>query len=139
MASTTEILAQWPGGYENTLYQPALDKVLPRPQDKTSRSSPFSPLRRKREGNHSYRGLAGLALPRHALASHFSCTSEPQRRLVAPRVDDDRLAPPPQNIATNVILDRLDDLRLAPGKNDLRHQPGVMLGLLELNLEFTAR
>jgi len=74
-----------------------------------------------------------------ALASHFSCTSEPQRRLVAPRVDDDRLAPPPQNIATNVILDRLDDLRLAPGKNDLRHQPGVMLGLLELNLEFTAR
>ena len=44
-----------------------------------------------------------------------------------------------QNIATNVILDRLDDLRLAPGKNDLRHQPGVMLGLLELNLEFDKR
>ena len=44
-----------------------------------------------------------------------------------------------QNIATNVILDRLDDLRLAPGKNDLRHQPGVMLGLLELNLEFGER
>ena len=44
-----------------------------------------------------------------------------------------------QNIATNVILDRLDDLRLAPGRNDLRHQPGVMLGLLELNLEFSKR
>ena len=44
-----------------------------------------------------------------------------------------------QNIATNVILDRLDEIKLAPGKNDLRHQPGVMLGLLELNLEFTKR
>ena len=44
-----------------------------------------------------------------------------------------------QNIATNVVLDRLDDLRLEPGKNNLRHQPGVMLGLLNLNLEFGQR
>ncbi len=44
-----------------------------------------------------------------------------------------------QNIATNVLLDRLDEIELAPGKNDLTHQPGVMLGLWELNLAFDKR
>lgn len=44
-----------------------------------------------------------------------------------------------QNIATNVLLDRLDGIKLAPGKNDLTHQPGVMLGLWELNLAFDKR
>ena len=42
-----------------------------------------------------------------------------------------------QNIAVNVMLDRLDDIRLAPGANDFKHQPGIMLGLYELNLRFT--
>lgn len=42
-----------------------------------------------------------------------------------------------QNIAVNLLLDRLDALELAPGKNDLRHQPGIMLGLYELHLSFT--
>ena len=41
-----------------------------------------------------------------------------------------------QNIAAEVLIDRLDNLRLAPGKNDFTHQPGIMLGLYELNLEF---
>ena len=42
-----------------------------------------------------------------------------------------------QNIAVDVLLDRLDDLRVAPGKNDFKHQPGIMLGLYDLHLEFT--
>ena len=44
-----------------------------------------------------------------------------------------------QNIAVNVLLDRLDELKLAPGKNDFKHQPGIMLGLYELHLAFTKR
>ena len=42
-----------------------------------------------------------------------------------------------QNIAVNTLLDRLDDLKLTPGKNDMKHQPGIMLGLYELHLTFT--
>ena len=42
-----------------------------------------------------------------------------------------------QNIAVNVMLDRMDDIRLAPDANDFRHQPGIMLGLYELHLRFT--
>lgn len=41
-----------------------------------------------------------------------------------------------QNIAVEAMIDRLQDLRLAPGKNDLRRQPGIMLGLWELHLQF---
>ena len=44
-----------------------------------------------------------------------------------------------QNIATEVLTDRLDNIRFAPGKNDFTHQPGIMLGLYELNLEFDKR
>lgn len=44
-----------------------------------------------------------------------------------------------QNIAVNILLDRLDDIRLAEGKNDFRHQPGIMLGLNELHLTFRKR
>ena len=44
-----------------------------------------------------------------------------------------------QNIATNVLIDRLDNLRLTPGKNDMTHQPGIMLGLYELHLSFDKR
>jgi cytochrome P450 len=44
-----------------------------------------------------------------------------------------------QNIAVNVLLDRLDDLRLEPGRNDLKHQPGIMLGLWNLYLSFSPR
>ena len=36
----------------------------------------------------------------------------------------------------NVMLDRMEDIRLAPDRNDFRHQPGIMLGLYELHLEF---
>jgi len=44
-----------------------------------------------------------------------------------------------QNIAVNALLDRLDDIRLAPGRNDLTHQPGIMLGLWKLHLAFNPR
>ena len=44
-----------------------------------------------------------------------------------------------QNIATQVLIERLDNIRFAPGKNDFTHQPGIMLGLYELHLEFDKR
>ncbi len=43
-----------------------------------------------------------------------------------------------QNVAVNLLLDRLETLALTPNKNDLTHQPGIMLGLWELHLSFTA-
>ena len=42
-----------------------------------------------------------------------------------------------QNIAWNRILDRIDSLEFAPGKNDFTHQPGIMLGTWELHMTFT--
>ena len=42
-----------------------------------------------------------------------------------------------QNVAWERLFERLDDLSLTPGKNDLRHQPGIMLGLWNLELSFT--
>lgn len=42
-----------------------------------------------------------------------------------------------QNIAWDRLLDRLDSLSFSPGKNDFRHQPGIMLGLWKLYVSFT--
>lgn len=44
-----------------------------------------------------------------------------------------------QHTVVNMLLDRLETLALTPRKNDLTHQPGIMLGLWELHLTFTAR
>ena len=44
-----------------------------------------------------------------------------------------------QNIAVNIMLDRIDNLRLAPGRNDFKHQPGIMLGMYRLHLNFDKR
>ena len=44
-----------------------------------------------------------------------------------------------QNIAVEALVERLDNLRIAPGRNDFRHQPGIMLGLYELHLAFEPR
>ncbi len=41
-----------------------------------------------------------------------------------------------QNIAWERLFDRIDSMRYAPG-NTFLHQPGIMLGTLELHLEFT--
>ncbi len=42
-----------------------------------------------------------------------------------------------QNIAVNLLLDRLDEVHFTPGKNDFTHQPGIMLGMWNLFLDFT--
>ena len=42
-----------------------------------------------------------------------------------------------QNVAWERITQRLDSLSLTEGKNDLRHQPGIMKGLWALHVEFT--
>lgn len=45
-----------------------------------------------------------------------------------------------QVISHEMMLSRLNDLRLAPGKNDFRHAPGFVLRALNaLHLEFSAR
>ena len=44
-----------------------------------------------------------------------------------------------QNIAVNIMLDRLDDLRIQPEKNDFKHLPGIMLGMKQLHLTFRSR
>ena len=44
-----------------------------------------------------------------------------------------------QNIAMNVLLDRIENIRFTPGKNTFEHQPGIMLGLYELHLSFDKR
>ncbi|MFN0096506.1 MAG: cytochrome P450 [Dehalococcoidia bacterium] len=43
-----------------------------------------------------------------------------------------------QNVAINLLLDRLDEVHFVPGKNDFKHQPGIMLGMYHLDLGFTA-
>ena len=43
------------------------------------------------------------------------------------------------DIVTNVILDRIETLEIDDKQNDFRHQPGIMLGMNELHLNFTKR
>ncbi len=38
-----------------------------------------------------------------------------------------------------VLIDRLGEFELAPGKNDLKRQPGIMLGLRSLHLSVSKR
>ena len=51
------------------------------------------------------------------------------------RMDGARITGP--QIAWNCLLDRLTSLEYASG-NTFEHQPGIMLGTLALNLNFTA-
>ena len=44
-----------------------------------------------------------------------------------------------QNVAVNALLDRIETLELDAAKNDFKHQPGIMLGLYHLDLNFTKR
>jgi cytochrome P450 len=41
-----------------------------------------------------------------------------------------------QNIAWNRLLERLDSISFSDSKNDFTHQPGIMLGLWKLHLDF---
>lgn len=71
-----------------------------------------------------------LMLDRKAASRHLTFSAGPR---VCPGAGISRLE---QTIAWNRLLDRLEDIEYAPG-NTLLHQPGIMLGTLELKLEVT--
>lgn len=71
-----------------------------------------------------------LKLDRKAVTRHLAFSAGPR---VCPGAGLSRLE---QAIAWNQILDRLDGISYADG-NTFLHQPGIMLGTLELKLAFT--
>ncbi|MGE0666488.1 MAG: cytochrome P450 [Sphingomonadales bacterium] len=71
-----------------------------------------------------------LDLDRPSIGRHLTFSQGPR---ICPGAGLSRLE---QNIAINLWLDRIAEWELAPGRNDLAHQPGIMLGLLELHLQF---
>ncbi len=70
-------------------------------------------------------------LERPTVGRHLTFSQGPR---VCPGAGLSRLE---QNIAWDRLLDRLDSLSFTPGKNDFTHQPGIMLGLWKLNVNFT--
>jgi len=71
-----------------------------------------------------------MRMDRKAPTRHLAFSAGPR---VCPGAGISRIE---QTIAWNCLLDRLDSLEYAPG-NRFEHQPGIMLGTLELNLRFT--
>jgi cytochrome P450 len=71
-----------------------------------------------------------LRLDRKAVTRHLAFSAGPR---VCPGAGLSRLE---QTIAWNRLADRLADFAYAPG-NTFLHQPGIMLGTLELHLDFT--
>lgn len=71
-----------------------------------------------------------LQLDRKAVSRHLTFSAGPR---VCPGAGISRLE---QIIAWNCLLDRIESLQYAPG-NTFEHQPGIMLGTLKLNLQFT--
>jgi cytochrome P450 len=71
-----------------------------------------------------------LKLDRKAVTRHLAFSAGPR---VCPGAGLSRLE---QIVAWNHLLDRLDGMAYAPG-NTFMHQPGIMLGTLELKLAFT--
>lgn len=72
-----------------------------------------------------------LDLERDGLTRHLAFSAGPR---VCPGANLSRIE---QQVAWNVLLDRLSSIAYADG-NDWRHQPGIMLGTLKLNLRFAA-
>lgn len=72
-----------------------------------------------------------LDLERKRLAGHLAFSQGPR---TCPGASISRLE---QQIAWDVLLGRIERLAYAPG-NTFVHQPGIMLGTLELHLEFEA-
>jgi len=70
-----------------------------------------------------------LQLERRAVTRHLAFSQGPR---VCPGAGISRLE---QTIAWNRLLDRIDHIEYAPG-NTFVHQPGIMLGTLELRLKF---
>lgn len=73
-----------------------------------------------------------LDLERKATSRHLAFSAGPR---VCPGAGISRLE---QTIAWNRLLDRLDSLEYAPD-NKFLHQPGIMLGTLELKLRFAKK
>jgi cytochrome P450 len=71
-----------------------------------------------------------LQLDRKAVSRHLTFSAGAR---VCPGAGISRLE---QMIAWERLLERIDSLEYAPG-NKFMHQPGIMLGTLELNLKFT--
>lgn len=71
-----------------------------------------------------------LDLDRDGLTRHLAFSSGPR---VCPGANLSRVE---QQIAWGVLLDRLGSIAYADG-NDWLHQPGIMLGTLQLHLQFT--
>jgi cytochrome P450 len=72
-----------------------------------------------------------VELDRKRLGGHLTFSQGPR---TCPGAGISRLE---QICAWNALLDRIERLAYAPG-NSFRHQPGIMLGTLELQLEFEA-
>ncbi len=70
-----------------------------------------------------------VQLDRKRVAGHLAFSQGPR---TCPGAGISRLE---QQIAWDRLLDRIDRLAYAPG-NSFQHQPGIMLGTLELHLEF---
>jgi cytochrome P450 len=70
-----------------------------------------------------------LDLERKSVSAHLAFSQGPR---ICPGAGISRLE---QTIAWNRLLDRIDALDYAPG-NQFLHQPGIMLGTLELELQF---
>ena len=70
-----------------------------------------------------------LDLERKGVTRHLAFSAGPR---VCPGASLSRLE---QWIAWDRLLDRIEHLECAPG-NDFRHQPGIMLGTLKLDLRF---
>ena len=79
---------------------------------------------------HEFECPRQLMLDRKAASRHLTFSAGPR---VCPGAGISRLE---QTIAWNRLLDRLDSIEYAPG-NTFLHQPGIMLGTLELKLEVT--
>ena len=71
-----------------------------------------------------------LDLDRDGVTRHLAFSAGPR---VCPGANLSRIE---QQTAWSVLLDRLSSLEYGPD-NDWRHQPGIMLGTLKLNLRFT--
>jgi cytochrome P450 len=71
-----------------------------------------------------------IQLDRKRVTAHLSFSQGPR---TCPGAGISRLE---QTIAWDRLLDRVESLEYAPGNNFL-HQPGIMLGTLELHLKFT--